>query len=202
MINLLPPELKREYHYARRNTLVLRWIILFGFGLAGLVIISIAGMIYLQQAAGAYVAQAVITEKSLQQQKQDEVEKQAQDISSSLKLAVQVLSQEVLFSKLLRQLAIITPNNASLSTLVITSQLQGGVDITAKTADYNAATQLQVNLTDPSNRIFAKADIISINCVATPSGQSSQPRYPCTVTIRALFAQDNPFLFINNKAGR
>lgn len=199
MINLLPPNLKEEYHYARRNTSLVRWLALFGLGLVGLGLLSVAGLIYLQQAANSAAAQVTAAEDSLRSQNQKQVESEVKDISNSLKLAVQVLSNEVLFSKLLKQLAVVTPNNASLSNLSIT-QLTGGVDITAKTTDYAAATQLQVNLADPANQIFESADIVSISCAAS-SGADVQSQYPCTVVIRALFVTNNPFLFINNKAG-
>ncbi|HYH36468.1 MAG TPA: hypothetical protein VD706_03145 [Candidatus Saccharimonadales bacterium] len=48
-------------------------------------------------------------------------------------------------------------------------------------------------MADPKNKIFSKADIVSITC----SDDNSD--YPCTINIRALFAPNNPFLFINNK---
>ena len=198
MINLLPPDLKSDYHYARRNTVLRRWLLIFGAGFIGLALITAGGTWYLQQTANTYKSQANSMQLNLQSQKQIEVEKQVQDISNNLKLAVKVLSQEVLFSQLFKQLAVIVPANATLSNLSIT-QLNGGVDVIARTTDYNAATQLQVNLADPTNKIFTKADIVSITCTTGPSAG----RYPCTVTIRALFAKNNPFLFINNgkKAG-
>jgi Tfp pilus assembly protein PilN len=196
MINLMPPELKEEYRFARRNSSLLHMLIMFGVGLAGLAVIAVAGLVYLQQAAKNYTVQAANIETALKGQKQSEVEKQVQDISNNLKLAVQVLSQEILFSQLLKQLAVVTPNNATLSGISI-SQLQGAVDITAKTTDYTAATQLQVNLADPASKIFSKGDIVSITC-ATPAGGVAT-KYPCTVVIRALFADNNPFLFINSK---
>jgi len=198
MINLLPPDLKNEYRYARRNTVLRRWIALVGFGLLGLVVISAGGVWYLHQTAQTYIAQAATAEDVLKNQKQAEIESQVQEISNNVKLAVKVLSQEVLFSQLFKQLAVITPNHATLSNLSIT-QLTGAVDITAKTTDYTAATQLQVNLADPANKIFSKADIVSINCAA--SGPSAG-RYPCTVIVRAQFAANNPFLFINDKAAK
>lgn len=197
MINLLPPEVKQQYQYARRNVHLVRWLFAMGFALAGLAIISVGGVWYLQQTANQYHKQISVTEESLKKQDQAKVQKEVQNISSSLKLAVQVLSKEVLFSELLKQMATVTPSNATLSDLTI-SQVQGAVDITARTADYNAATQLQVNLSDPTNKIFSKADIVSINCTTSPtSSDALLQRYPCTVTIRALFATDNPFLFIN-----
>lgn len=198
MINLLPPDLKRDYALARRNAGLRKILTLIGFGLAGLLLLVGAGILYLDQASKAYTTQAEAAEVRLHEQKQDEVEKRVQEISGSLKLAVQVLSQQVLFSKLLKQLAVVTPSNVSLSGINI-SKLQGAVDLTAKTTDYNAATQLQINLTDPNNKIFSKADILNITC---PTSDGTPVRYPCTVTIRAEFATaDNPLLFVNSKAG-
>ena len=197
MINLLPPDIQQDYRYARRNSWLMQLVVLFGIGLTGVILQSAAGVWYLHQASNAYTGQAAATQLILDAQKQTETETKVQEMSNSLKLAVQVLSKEVLFSKLLQQLGASTPNNATLSNLSI-SELQGGVDITARTTDYNAATQLQVNLADQGNKIFDKADIVSINCAAPTAGT----HYPCTVVIRALFAKNNPFLFINNgKAG-
>jgi len=200
MINLLPPDVKQSYQYARRNVRLTRWVFMLGFAFIGLAGLSVGGLWYLQQQARQYDSQIAAAESSLKQQDQAKVQKQVTDISNSLKLAVSVLSKEVQFSQLLKQLAVVTPSNATLSNLTI-SQVQGAVDITANTTDYNAATQLQVNLSDPANKIFSKADIITINCAsasAAATGASAvQSRYPCTATIRALFSDDNPFLFIN-----
>jgi hypothetical protein len=193
MINLLPAAVQQDYRYARRNSWLMHVVVMFGIGLIGIVAISAAGVWYLHQAAASYTAQATITQKALDTQRQTATEAKVQEMSNSLKLAVQVLSKEVLFSKLLQQLGASTPSNATLSNLSI-SGLQGGVDITANAANYSAATQLQVNLADPNNKIFDKADIVSITCAAPVSGA----KYPCTVVIRALFAKNNPYLFINN----
>jgi len=204
MINLLPPPIKESYHYARRNTRLVRWVFALGIAFFGLAAISAGGLWYLRQTTQDFQTQASLAEDSLRQQNQKQVEEQVKDISDNLKLAVQVLSKQVLFSELLKRLAVITPDNATLSNLAI-SQIQGAVDITANTTDYNAATQLQVNMADPENRIFSKADIVSINCT-TPTGSTTgiASRYPCNVTVRALFADDNPFLFVKGakKAAR
>jgi len=197
MINLLPPELKQEYHYARENIGLLRWVISFVFGIVGLVMLCGVGWFYLQQQADTHLAQARQAQQELDQQNQAVVEKDAKAMSGSLKLAFQVLSKEILFSEMLTQLATTIPNNAVLSGLSISQITGAAVDITASTTDYTAATQLQVNLTDPANKIFEKADIVSISCAATAPNN----KYPCTVMVRAQFAKDNPFLFINNKPG-
>ena len=106
----------------------------------------------------------------------------------------------VLFSKLLVQLGSATPPNVVLTGLSI-SQTAGAIDITARAKNYDGAAHLQANLADPGNKIFSKADIVTINCSATATGGISVV-YPCVITIKALFSSDNPFLFINtDKAG-
>lgn len=193
MINLLPPQMQQDYGYARRNTALMHIVTSFGLGIVGLALMVAAGFIYLQQSANSYQAQAAEIESSLNEQNQVQIEKDVQDISNRLKLAVQVLSKEILFSELLKSLAVATPSNVNLSSINIIA-FGGGLDISAEALDYESASQLQVNMSDPANKIFAKADIVSITCES-----DATRRYPCTVTIRALFATDNPFLFINGK---
>lgn len=198
MINLLPTELKDAYRYAHHNTVLLRWVTALAIGLAGLFALSTAGLIYMQQTTRTYAAQAASAQTSLQQQDLTATQNQVKAISGNLQLAVQVLSKEVLFSKLLTRLAAVMPNNAVLTDLTIV-QAQSAVNITADTTDYNAATQLQVNLADPNNQIFSRADIVSIVCSSSAAPGSLEAKYPCTVNIRALFAANNPFLFVNSR---
>lgn len=194
MINLMPPGLKEDYDYARRNSALLRIVLGFCVGIGGIVVVAAAGFLYLQQAANAYGDQATQIQDNLRRQNQRKIEADATEVSDRLKLAVQVLSQEVLFSQLLKQLAVVTPKNVNLSSVTI-SEFGGGIDISADALDYNAATQLQVNLADPKNKIFAKADLVSIAC----DGEGTKT-LPCKASVRALFTVDNPFLFINGKA--
>ena len=193
MINLLPQDTKDAYGYARRNRSLLRWVTATALCLVGACLLLGAGYLYLNQSISTTTAQIASGKQELQSQNLQQVQTQVTTISNNLKLVVQVLSKEILFSKLLKQLASVTPNNVVLSKLEIT-QTQGGVDITALATNYNAATQLQLNLADPKNQIFSKADIVSITCL-----NSNVPGYPCTADIRALFASNNPFLFINDK---
>jgi Tfp pilus assembly protein PilN len=196
MINLLPPDFKENYHYARRNNRLVRWVVFMSLGFVGLAALSGLGTIYLNTTASDYNQQVSVMETSLSNQKQSETEKQVIEISNDLKLALQVLSKQVLYSQMLKQLATIIPSNAALSSLAI-NQDQNALDITANTIDYTAATQLQVNLADPTNQIFSKADIINITCPTAANGTQAK-RLPCTVTVRALFNTKNPFLFTSN----
>ena len=194
MINLLPPELKETYRYGRRNRALTHWLVTIVLCMAGAGALTAGGYIYLNSSINTTNKQVADSQKELQTLNQAGVQKQVTTISNNIKLATQVLSKEILFSKLLKQLAAVTPSNAVLTSLSIT-QTQGGIELTAETADYTAATQFQVNLADPKNQIFSQADIESINCNGSSSANSA---YPCSVNIRALFGNNNPFLFIND----
>lgn len=194
MINLLPPELKKNYEFARRNVGLRRWVIAFVIAFVGLGALATYGLLNLQQSTRHYNQQISEAQAMLQKEDYAGTQKQVQDISNSFQLVVKVLGQEVLFSQLLKQIAAAIPANANLTGLTI-NQTQGGLDISAEATDYNTATQVQINLADPANQIFSKADIVSITC----GKNQANPAYPCVVNLRALFSSNNPFLFINSK---
>ena len=195
MINLLPPEVKDGYRYARRNVKLRRWVIICLVALIGLGGLATYGLLSLHQSSVRYSKQIAASEALFKQEDFQGTQANVKDISNSFKLVIKVLGQEVLFSQLLKQIAATIPANANLTSLNI-NQTQGALDISAITTDYNTATQVQVNLADPGNKIFSKADIVNITC--NPDN-AADPHYPCTVNIRALFAANNPFLFINSK---
>ncbi len=199
MINLLPPETRRDYAYAQSNQKLLRWVLTLAGGLVILGAIGTYGWINLHQAAINTNQQVDIAQANLTKNNLSGTEKDIQTISNDFQLVVKVLSHEVVFSKLLSQMAKSLPPGANLTSLNITDTAGGsGLDITAEANNYITATQVQVNLADPANGIFAKADLISITCSAHPTNAA----YPCTVQLRAQFAQNNQFLFINQKVSK
>ncbi len=198
MINLLPPELKREYRYARSNHRLVHWVIAFLVAIIGVVGLTGAGLLMMNNSVSKYQSKVNQEQEQLDSQNITGVQKEVTQISNNLNLMVDVLSKEILFSKLLTQLGSITPPNVVLTNLAI-SQTESAIDITAQTADYNAATQLQINLADPSNQIFSNADIVNVTCGGANT-TTAQQTYPCTAILRAQFTKNNPFLFINNNA--
>lgn len=211
MLNLLPPEVRQDYSYGRRNRLLVRWVVAFAAALALLGAIITYGLVTMRQTTDNYDKQISASQQLLKANQLAETEAQVKDISNSFQLVVKVLGREVLFSKLLQQVSTVIPPGVNLTGLNI-NQSDGAIDIVAKATDYNAATQLQANLTDPRNQIFAKADLVNVGCVSPGSSTGStsgggtapvaDPSHPCSVTIRALFGSNNPFLFINNAGGQ
>ncbi len=192
MINLLPAEIKSDIAYARKNATLLKFCVLLLLVIVGMALITVAGLFYMNQSKSLYNKQIKTAQEEIKNQKLETVQKQAEDISNNLKLTTQVLSREVLFSKLIKQIGAAMPPNTALSDLKI-GKTEGGIDLTAVASDYNTGSQIQINLSDPANKIFDKADILNITCT---SG-NTDPRYPCTVTIRARFGTNNGFLFIS-----
>lgn len=191
MINLLPTDYKLTLLYARRNTALRNWCATFVVVLVGAVLLVAGGYLYLQKEVNDQSKVLATAKQDLKAQDIDGTKARLDEISSNTKLILQVLQREVLFSKLLRQLGASLPPNTALTQIQI-DELKGGLTLQAAAADINAATQLQVNLQDSNNKIFEKADIENINCAKPEPGTN----LPCTVQIRALFAAENPYVYI------
>jgi hypothetical protein len=200
MINLLPPEVKQDYRYARLNYRLRRWAAAFALGLIGMVVITFTGVHLMQSSATISRRQITQARAQLASEHYNQTTHQVAQVSRNLRLMVKVLGREVLFSKLLGRLGAITPHGAKLTKLSI-SQSQSAIDITAETTGYGAASQLEANLADPANRVFARADLVSVACKSSGGDHNGGKGYPCTATIRALLAGNSPFLFINSQKG-
>ena len=197
MINLIPPKTKQAYYYAQSNQKLIKWVMALIIGLIGLGAIGTYGWVSLHQSISLNDKKVATAENLLTGEHQASINKQIQTISSDFTLVVKVLSQEVVFSKLLTSMAAAMPSGANLTNLTITNTAGGaGLDIKAEATDYNTATQVQVNLADPANGIFSKADIVSVTC----NNSIAHPHHPCNVVLRAEFAKNNQFLFINQGA--
>lgn len=196
MINLLPPAAKQDYNYARRNYRSLFWVFSFVGATVGVILLTGFGVLAMSRSTDQNKVVIAELDKRLASQDLAGTQREVTTISSNLKLMVTVLSKEILFSKLLTRLGNTMPPGVVLAGLSI-SETEKAIDVTARATSYNGATQLQANLADPDNNIFSKADIINITC-SNSETSGIAATYPCAITIRALFAEDNPFLFINS----
>ena len=195
MINLLPPDVQKAISYARRNTKLRRLLIGQVVLLVVVVVTYLGGLVILKQTSNSLQKQVTSTRDQLSSQDQEAIKKEVEELSSTMKLVVQVLSKEVLFSKLLKQVGSVMPTGSVLTALSI-NQTSGALDLQAKASDYETATQVQVNLQDPKSLLFEKVDIVNIQCQSAATADPVAARYPCTVQMRALFSKTNPFLFI------
>lgn len=193
MINLLPQSTKTSYRYARQNVGLRRWALRIGFAIILQLIIVAGGMWYIANSANTLAAQNQDAKRVLSEQKLEDTQKQLAQIGNDLKLVNQVLSKQVQFSELLKQVGSSMPSGAVLTDLSI-GKVSGGIDIKAAAVDQATATQIQLNLQDPRNKVFDKVDIVNITCSDTSYGG----KYPCSVQLRASFNTCNQFLVISN----
>ncbi len=197
MVNLLPPEVKQSYYYARHNANILHWLSALVIGLLILAGIGTYGWIKIHNSTTYSKKQIASLQTQLKKENLSAIQQKVIAINDDFALVVKVLSQEVVFSKLLTNMAYAMPAGSNLTKLSIDNTAAGsGLDITAETTNYQTGTQVEANLSDPANGIFSKADLVSISCSGNLASLPD-PAYPCTVRIRAEFAKNNQFLFIN-----
>lgn len=194
-VNLLPPHIRAERIYARRNTKLRKWCLAMLVGIAGIGVVVIVGLMYINQTRDSLERETEVARQELADQDLNGVQERVEGLSDSFKLVASVLSKQVLFSRLLTQAGAVMPAGAVMGNLTI-NELSGGIDLEVLTKDYQTATQVQVNLQDPENQLFERVDIVNIGCNA-----EEETPYPCTGAYRALFTADNPFTFLN-QAGR
>lgn len=201
MINLMPPDAKQSIRYSRLNTHLLHWT----FGSLAIIIAMVATVIlggfFIDNAKSHLNHSIEGSKKTIADQKLEQYQKQAENISDGLKLIVQVLSKEVLFSKLLQQIGSVMPEGAILGDIQLSNSVNGAIDLTANALDYKAATQVQVNLQDQKNNLFEKVDTQSINC--NDGGQQNgsttvNSKYKCQIIVRALFKPNATVTFLAN----
>jgi Tfp pilus assembly protein PilN len=197
MINLMPPDKKEVIWYARRNSILIKW----GLGIAvagfGVLLVAAGGLFYLEHESKSYQKSINTTKDRLKQQNEEATLKRSEEMKGNLQLAVDVLSKEILFSKLLTQIGKAIPQGTVLEKLNLTSDLQGGLDISIGAVSYQSGVQAQVNLADSENGIFDKADLGAVTCESDDT-----TGYPCTATIRALFSKNNNEFLKLNQGGQ
>jgi hypothetical protein len=197
MINLLPTEAKEEARYGRRNRKLA-----FASGAICLMIVALGaltlfGQYYLSQSKNQYNASGLVVIQRIKDQNLEQSQKGLEALAVNFKIASQLLGKQILFSKLFPKLAEIIPKGAYVRQLSIdekSTYLQ--FEIGAPTREL--ANQGYINVADPKNGLFEKADLLDISC-SDPSATTStiDQATACTATVKALFRNDSPFLLLN-----
>lgn len=195
MINLLPPDYRSRLRFSRLNIRLGQWLVI-GFFLIGLqLVILAAAWLYMDREVKNLNREVANTEAQLKNQNLDEVKQQADEISQNVRVINQVLGRQINFSKLIPEIGKVLPSDTVLNSLTLT-KVDGALDLATSAKDYTSAAQIAVNLSDPKNDIFAKVDIVSINCSSAATGN-----YPCNANFKALFDKDARSRFLNPATG-
>ncbi len=175
MINLLPPQLKEEIAYSRRNTVLRRYIIL-----SLIVVVLLAGMLV---AAGYYLNQQIAAAQQQINQKQQKVasyhqlEQQARTLTARLHAIHAIQGSQTKFSVLLADLAQVMPQGTAIDSITLTGNSSQPVQISVEAVNYQTALGFRDSLTQ--SKLISAADINSI----APSSSGSGSTYTVSVTL-------------------
>lgn len=192
MINLLPPVYADAIRYGRMNAVLRRWLFAILFSIGGLAAIISFGWLYIEQQTKSLQTGINSSKQQLDAQDLEKVKKDADEISSDIRIINQVLSQEIRFSGLIQDIGKIMPSGTVLGSITLT-KVNGAIDLSTNAKDYASAAQIAVNLNDPANNLFDKVDIVNINCAPT----TIIGDYKCAATFRALFNKSAASRYLN-----
>jgi hypothetical protein len=198
MINLLPGGIKEEITFGRRNRLLLRWLFVVFMVIATVAAMTVFGQFYINRNIHSLQAVAKVTQERIANQNLASTQKDIQSLSNNFTTVTQLLGRQLMFSKLFVKIGSIIPNGAILSGITLSTS-SSAIDLNVIAVNREAATQAFVNISDPKNGLFDKADLISVNCTTgSANTTASASKYPCTAMIKVIIKNDSSFYFLNS----
>jgi hypothetical protein len=206
MINLLPPLEKENIIYGRKNRLMIRWVVSIIIVITGICVMTVFGQFFINKNVKSLEGVANITQDRIAKQNLASTQKGILNLSNNFTSVTQLLNKQVLFSKIFTKIGSIMPEGAILSSITLsTSNKSLDVNVIAK--DREAATQAFVNLNDPKNGLFDKADLVTVGCQTktdpktSTSVQAQNAKYPCNALIKVTIKTDSSFYFLSSLTG-
>ncbi len=180
MINLLPPEEKRQLRAARSNTLLIRYNIFLVVAVATLALAVVITYVYLSASKAS--AQQTINDNNAKVASYADVQTEANQFRSNLSIAKQILDHEVTYTKVILQIANLLPNGVVLNNLNLDAQTFGTETVlVAKAKDYASALALKTSFEKSS--LFTNVHFQSI------TGGDAGP-YPFSVSLAVTIKKD------------
>jgi len=162
MINLLPPEIKTNISFARRNVTLAQLVVLTSLTLVAA--LGIVGFgVFIMNADQSALEKSIET-KTQSLQSYIETEKKAQVLASDIDTAGKILAREVRFSEVLKLIGSILPDGASLRNLQLTND-DLPVKLTTFINDKALAPTLRNNIEESD--LFDAADLESLTAIET-----------------------------------
>lgn len=159
MINLLSPQDKKELRAARLNVLLRRYNLLILLTLVGVTAVFVSTIIF------AY-SQMTTARQDIEQDQQSssqytEVRQEAEQFENNLTIAKRILADEIVYSKVITDIANILPSSVRLNNLTLNPDtFDNSSVLDARTTGYDAALNLKTTLEE--SNIFQDVSIINI----------------------------------------
>ena len=175
MINLLPDEEKREIRAGRANSLLVRYLMLFGLTLV--VIFGIFGFVYLTLSTTKDLAVKKKADNDAQVQTMSSRSKEIATFQQNLSIAKQILDKQINYSTIILRISSAIPKDVILADLSLdVAAFDKPFTLTAKARTEDAATELKKNI---SQSKFFK-DVRYSNILYEPE---SEDPYKYSITI-------------------
>jgi len=183
MINLLPPEVKQERSYGRKN------IALFGYSAALLATALSTAVIMLLslQFIGSEepnLRQNLDADQALVTTLEAEI-KSIENIATRLETAKKVSERSVKLSELIPQIGAVLPDGVILNALSLTGGTTDSLQLDVDLKEANLAAVLIRNLVESD--LFEAADISSLSPRGSAGDESASESYQFTASLTANF---------------
>jgi Tfp pilus assembly protein PilN len=183
MINLLPPDEKRQLRAARTNLLLLRYNF---FLLAAIAFLGLAtGATYVYLTSTKANAEQTINDSKAKVSAYSATASQAQLFRTNLTVAKQILDHEVTYSKIIIGIAQILPSGVVFTGLSLDASTFGTeTTFTAQAKSYDRALALKDAF--QASPLFSNVHFQSI----TAGGTSQNTTYPVAVNLNVTIKKD------------
>lgn len=181
MINLLPPENKKQIRAARANRLLIRYNFLLMGAVAFLMLAT--GVVYIYLTNTKSSTEQTILENNQKVSSYAVAQAQANSFKSNLTTAKQILDKEVTYTKVILEIAHLLPAGVTLNTLALDSKTFGTeTTLVANAKSYEAALSLKDAFQNSS--LFTNVHFQSIS-----SGDTTTA-YPYVVNLNVTIQKD------------
>lgn len=155
MINLLPPDAKKQLAASRANRLLLRYLLLFI--MLAVIMVVVIGFAYLYLDNMKHSYQRTIDENTANAHHMGDSQQQVAEFRANLSAAKQILDKQVNYSRMALRIANVMPRGVVLDDLTLDKTTVGAPSkLNARVANKRAAQQLKDAL-DASPRYFSGA---------------------------------------------
>lgn len=180
MINLLPYEEKRQIRASRLNSILMRYFVIMWLG--GFFVAAVFGTSYFSLMNTKTSAESLLTENQNKSSAYSSVQQQASQINANLSAANNVLSQQILYSKVLTGIAQITPQGTIIDKLTL-SPSTFGTSISLQAYARSSDDALALKNAYQSSSIFSNVSIQNLSGGSGGSGGSPVAGYPVSIVL-------------------
>lgn len=193
MINLLPPKDRMNLEFAKRNTVLRRYLELCLLATVFLAFLMVGSYYYLNQQKKNTQAELEFNQQKVAEL--EPVQEEAEELSKTINTISAIFASDVKFSSMLTDIGALTPSGTVLSGLELSGvDAKSPLVISAQVETENKAAVLRNNLA--ASDLFDDAKILSINRIgledstdqASEEDAPADSPYKFVVTIEAYFA--------------